>query len=180
LTELLGDTTPARSVIVGLAIALAAALAFVAVQRHGADFLVRSTTKVLSARMTTTLAVVSSVQAELRTIYRLTRVFPSFLLHLAAWLLTAVEAWVALRLMGASVAFAVVLALESLLYAARSLAFLIPSAVGIQEGAYVVIGAALGLTPDLALSLSVMKRGRDLVLGIPALLSWQIAETRGR
>jgi putative membrane protein len=180
LTALLHDTASARPILVGLAIAMAAAAAFIAVQRRGADMLAQAASKFLSSRRSATLAATASVQAELRDIYRVKLVWPSFALHLTAWLLTAVEAWLALRLMGARIDFATVLTLESLLYATRSLAFLVPSGVGIQEGAYVMIGAALGLTPDLALGLSVLKRGRDLVLGIPALLSWHIAESRSR
>jgi putative membrane protein len=180
LTSLLHEAAPAKPILVGLAIALAAAAAFIAVQRRGADMLTRAAAKFLSRRLSTTLAATASVQAELRDIYRLRIVWPSFALHLAAWLLTAVEAWLALRLMGARIDFATVLTLESLLYAARSIAFLVPSGVGIQEGAYVMIGAALGLTPELALGLSVLKRGRDLVLGIPALISWHIAESKRR
>src|SRR6185437_5740604 len=47
-----------------------------------------------------------------------------------------------------------------------------------QEGAYVVAGAALGLPPDLALGLSLLKRARDVVLGIPALAAWHLLELR--
>ncbi|HUB97422.1 MAG TPA: lysylphosphatidylglycerol synthase domain-containing protein [Stellaceae bacterium] len=175
-----GSTAPVKPILVGIAIALAAAVGFICVQRRGADVLARAAARFLSSSMGPTLAATSAVQTELRGIYQLKRVWPSFALHLAAWILTAVEAWLALRLMGASIGFATVLTLESLLYAARSIAFLVPSAIGIQEGAYVVIGTALGLTPELALGLSVLKRGRDLLLGIPALLSWQIAESRRR
>jgi len=34
------------------------------------------------------------------------------------------------------------------------------------------------LTPDVALALSLLKRGRDLLIGIPALLFWQFIEGR--
>ena len=70
------------------------------------------------------------------------------------------------------------LTIESLIYCTRALAFFVPSAVGVQEGGYIMIGAALGLAPDLALSLSLLKRGRDLLIGVPALVSWQLLEFR--
>ena len=79
--------------------------------------------------------------------------------------------------MGVSLGIAPVLALESLLYAIRSIAFIVPNAIGVQEGAYVMLGASFGLAPDFALGLSLLKRGRDLLLGIPALLVWQIFES---
>jgi hypothetical protein len=69
-----------------------------------------------------------------------------------------------------------VLVIESLLYAIRTAAFAIPNAVGVQEGAYVLIGAAFGLTPEMALAISLLKRARDLMIGLPALGTWQLAE----
>jgi len=104
--------------------------------------------------------------------------WPSFALHLSAWFVSAAEAWLALRWMGARLDPASVLALEALVYTMRSAVFLVPGAIGIQEGAYVVAGAALGLPPDLALGLSLLKRARDVVLGIPALAAWHLLELR--
>jgi putative membrane protein len=116
---------------------------------------------------------------EIATIYQGRRsLWPSFMLHLTAWLVSGVEAWLALRLMGAHFSLTTVLMMESQVYAMRSVAFLIPAAVGVQEAAYVVASTALGLPADLALGLSLLKRARDLTLGIPALLSWQLVEAR--
>jgi putative membrane protein len=102
----------------------------------------------------------------------------SLLVHLTAWIVSGLEAWLALRFMGVSLGFAAVLAIESLVYGARSLGFMVPNAVGVQEGAYVVLGTALGLSPEFALGLSLLKRGRDLALGIPVVLAWHLIETR--
>ena len=62
------------------------------------------------------------------------------------------------------------------MYAIRSVAFLVPNAVGVQEGAYILLGASFGLTPEMALALSLLKRARDLTLGLPAIASWQWLE----
>jgi glycosyltransferase 2 family protein len=67
---------------------------------------------------------------------------------------------------------------ESLLYALRSAAFFVPSGWGVQEGAYVVLGAVVGLSPGTALALSLAKRAREVAIGVPALLIWQAIETR--
>jgi glycosyltransferase 2 family protein len=69
-----------------------------------------------------------------------------------------------------------VITIESLLYAIRSAAFAVPNAVGVQEGAYVMLGALFGLSPDMALALSLLKRGRDITIGVPVLLCWQALE----
>ena len=99
-----------------------------------------------------------------------------FFLHLACWVAGALEVWVALRLAGRPLDFAVVLVIESLLYAIRTVAFAIPNAVGVQEGAYILVGGAFGLTPEMGLALSLLKRARDLLIGLPALGAWQALE----
>jgi hypothetical protein len=40
----------------------------------------------------------------------------------------------------------------------------------------VLIGASFGLTPEMALALSLLKRARDLTIGLPALGIWQVVE----
>src|SRR5712671_4978160 len=74
-------------------------------------------------------------------------VWVNFLLHLACWIASTLEAWLALRFAGAPLGFATVLVIESLLYAARSAAFAVPNAVGVQEGAYILLGAVFGRPP---------------------------------
>ena len=105
------------------------------------------------------------------------RVWVNFLLHLACWIASTLEAWLALRFAGAPLGFATVLVIESLLYAARSAAFAVPNAVGVQEGAYILLGASFGLTPETALALSLLKRARDLTIGLPTLAAWQLLES---
>jgi putative membrane protein len=100
----------------------------------------------------------------------------SFAVHLAAWLGVAFEAWLGLRLIGAPISWQGAIALESLLFAARSLAFFAPNAWGVQEGAYALLAPLVGISPADALALSLVKRARDLVVGAPALLIWQRAE----
>jgi hypothetical protein len=99
-----------------------------------------------------------------------------FLLHLACWGGSALEVWIALRLAGAPLGLAPVVVIESLLYSIRTFAFAIPNAVGVQEGAYILLGATFGLTPEMALALSLLKRARDLAIGLPAFGLWQIIE----
>jgi glycosyltransferase 2 family protein len=99
-----------------------------------------------------------------------------FLLHLACWVASTLEVWIALRLAGRALDFTAVLVIESLLYAIRTVAFAIPNAVGVQEGAYIILGGAFGLTPEMALALSLLKRARDLAIGLPVLGAWQAIE----
>jgi hypothetical protein len=104
------------------------------------------------------------------------RLIVAALLHFFEWLATGGEAWLALNLMGIPISFAAATGLEAVLYAVRSVAFMVPLAAGVQEGGYLLVGAAFGLAPDQALALSLLKRGRDLALGVPPLLGWQVLE----
>lgn len=69
-----------------------------------------------------------------------------------------------------------VLALESLVFALRTVAFVVPWAAGVQEGGYVVIGALFGLGPDVALALSLLKRAKEIIAGAPGLIAWHFSE----
>jgi hypothetical protein len=39
-----------------------------------------------------------------------------------------------------------------------------------------MLGASFGLTPEMALALSLLKRARDLALGLPVLAAYQLLE----
>jgi putative membrane protein len=93
--------------------------------------------------------------------------------HLASWIVGAGEVWLALHFLGHPVGVGQALLLESLGQAVRTAAFVVPGALGVQEGGYLVLGTALGLAPETALALSLAKRVREVVLGVPGLLVWQ-------
>ncbi|HMJ49565.1 MAG TPA: lysylphosphatidylglycerol synthase domain-containing protein [Burkholderiales bacterium] len=99
-------------------------------------------------------------------------------IHLLAWIVGAFEAWLGLWFMGQPLDIGRVLAIESLIYALRSVTFFVPLGAGVQEGGYVLIGGLFGLGPDLALAISLLKRARDLIIGLPAILVWHHIERR--
>jgi hypothetical protein len=80
--------------------------------------------------------------------------------------------------LGAPVALGAALVIDSLISGLRSAAFMVPQALGVQEGGYILLGALFGLTPEVALALSLVRRARDLVIGVPVLVAWQISEGR--
>jgi glycosyltransferase 2 family protein len=177
LLDLRADTPLALPLAVGLTATALFSVAFVFVQRHGFVFFDRFTRRLGRGWAERTAAGAAAVQTALAEIYRRRAgLGGGFLLHLVCWISSAVEVWLALRLAGAPLGFLTVLVIESLLYAVRTVAFAIPNAVGVQEGAYVLIGANFGLTPEMALAISLLKRARDLVIGLPALGVWQTVE----
>ena len=108
------------------------------------------------------------------------RLVACFALHTTCWFLGAGELWVLLRLMHIQAGLAEALALDSLVAGLRTFAFLIPGAAGIQEASYVVIGALVGLPPSAALALSLARRARELLLGVPVVAGWQWREAAPR
>ena len=99
-------------------------------------------------------------------------------LQLIALLSGSLEVWVALRLFGHPASLTDAIILESLTQAARTVAFMVPASIGVQEAVLVVLGHALGIGPELALAVSMAKRIREVICGVPALLSWQFLEGR--
>lgn len=167
----------ALPIMAGMAAAALIAIAFVVAQRHGFDLLDRFARALGRGWADRTAAGVASVHTELGRIYRRRAgLWRGFFLHLACWVASAVEVWIALRIAGRALDFTAVLVIESLLYAIRTVAFALPNAVGVQEGAYILLGGAFGLTPEMAIALSLLKRARDLAIGLPALGAWQALE----
>jgi len=94
----------------------------------------------------------------------------SFLLSLIGWLVGTGEVYLILQLIHHPVGWIDALLLESLGQAIRGAAFAIPGALGVQEGGYLLLAPLAGLPPDAALALSLAKRARELLLGVPGLL----------
>jgi putative membrane protein len=166
-----------RAVLAGLAVASCLALAFVMVQRRGIVPIDRIARILGRGWADRTAAGAAALHRALDSIYRhRSGIWTSFLLHFSCWVASAAEIWVALRFAGAPLPFGTVMVIESLVYATRTVAFIVPNSVGIQEGAYIVLGTAFGLSPEMGLALSLLKRARDLTIGLPVLALWQAIE----
>ncbi|MCW3478601.1 lysylphosphatidylglycerol synthase domain-containing protein [Neisseriaceae bacterium JH1-16] len=88
------------------------------------------------------------------------------------------EVWFALMLLGHPVPFWQALAIEALTQAVRHIAFFVPAGLGVQEAVVLLLGQMLGVSPQVSLSLALVKRAREVLFGVPALLSWQWLELR--
>jgi putative membrane protein len=95
--------------------------------------------------------------------------------QLAGLVCGSAETWLALRWLGHPLTLAGALALESLTLAARSLVFVVPAGLGVQEAGLIGIGHILGIPSDAAIALSLAKRMREIGFGLPALAAWQWA-----
>lgn len=120
-----------------------------------------------------------SIDAAIRTIYeRREAVGRACVIRLVMRVASAGEVWLALTFLGYPVSLIEALIIESLAQSIRGAAFFIPGALGVQEGGIVLLGALLGIGPELALSLALCKRVRELAVGVPGLIAWKIAEGR--
>ena len=98
--------------------------------------------------------------------------------RLLAWASGGIEVWLAAMLIGTPVPWHAALAIEAVVQAARTIGFAVPGAVGLQEGAFLLAGAALGLPLEAAFALALVKRGREIATGLPGLFVWPFVERR--
>ena len=94
--------------------------------------------------------------------------------HSISWLLGGVEVCLAVHFLGHDTSLSNGMVIESLGQALKAAGFAVPGALGVQEGGYIVICQAFSLSPELAIALSLMKRLREVTLGIPALVTWRL------
>ena len=119
------------------------------------------------------------VRAELTRLYGAPRrLLLAGTLHLVGWFATGIGTWISLRLLGWDAGLLPIVALEALLDALVAATFIVPGAAGVQEAGYVGLGAAFGVPPEMALGVSLLRRARDLALGVPILLVFQWIELR--
>jgi putative membrane protein len=90
----------------------------------------------------------------------------------------SLEIWFVLRIVGQRIDLADALIMESLLQAVRHVVFFVPAGIGVQEGMLIGFGETLGLSSELALTVSIAKRVREILCGLPALISWSLLEGR--
>jgi putative membrane protein len=162
---------------IGGALTLGVTVAFILLQRPMLKLAVALAHRMLPGDQVE----LEQVGPELDDIYRHRgAVFTAFALNLLGWVVAGAIATLTLRLMGESLPMGRVMALESLIFAIKSAAFLIPGAIGVQEAGYLLLAQALGLDPEVAVALSLVKRARDAAIGLPALVIWQARQLRLR
>ena len=171
-----GGVAP-QFVLLGLVVASCLAVAFILVQRRGMRYADRIARVLGQGWAEKTAAGAAALHQALEDVYRRHgAIWTNLALHLTCWIASASEVWVALWFAGQPLPFGDTMVIESMVYAIRSAAFIVPNSVGVQEGAYILLGGAFGLSPEMALALSFLKRARDLAIGVPVIAAWQAIE----
>jgi putative membrane protein len=121
----------------------------------------------------------ASLDADLRAcLARVRTLLLAGALQLVAFVSASFEIWWAMRLFDHPITVPSSVMLEGLTQALRHLAFIVPAGLGVQEAALVLFGHTLGISTELALGVSAVKRAREVLCGVPSLLSWQWLEAR--
>ncbi len=100
--------------------------------------------------------------------------------QVTGWIAGAGEILIALIVLGKTASIEYALLIEALIQALSSVAFLVPGALGVQEGGFLLVGTALGLDGPTALALAAARRLRDVVVFFPGLVAWSWLEGRGK
>jgi putative membrane protein len=165
-------------ILAGALVATGVLVAFIVAQRFGMFGLFeRGLLRLAQKQKWTALGAASGLNEALVELYRSPRrLILASCCHFASWLLGGLEVMAALWVVGVHASLYDSLIVESLGQAFRSFGFAVPGALGIQEGGYVLVGGLLGISPQAAIALSLLKRIREVVLGVPSLLAWQWIE----
>ena len=172
----------ATQLVVGVAAALVLGVFLVWAQRAGTlGTLARGLDRLAASRLRGVVTESLRLDAALRALYARRRdIGACFAWQLVAWLLGAGEIWLALHFLGRPRSMLDAVVIEALIQAISSAAFVVPGALGVQEGGFLLIGAALGIDGTTALALATARRFRDLIVYFPGLIAWQCAEARAR
>ena len=150
--------------------AFAGSLAFIVLQRRGLGF-----AQNLAERFLPEVAKrAENFRLAVDAIYKNPRRLAlSSLIHLIGWIASAFAIWLAVRLVGGRLEFAAAVAIEAIVSALRSASFVVPGALGVQEAGYAMLMPLFGLPAEIGLAVSLLKRAREVALGVPVLLIWQ-------
>ncbi|NDE90171.1 MAG: hypothetical protein EB059_03405 [Alphaproteobacteria bacterium] len=107
---------------------------------------------------------------------RPSRLFSCALWSFLAWFIGAIELWVALKFLGYDASFSDGVILEAMIMATGSAAFFVPASIGVQEGTFLLFGKMLGIPTEVCIALALVRRSRDVLVMVPALVIWQIHE----
>jgi putative membrane protein len=165
-------------IAIGLSIAVLMGVGLVLVQQRGGGTIFRKIALRIAGG-SGAAGHLDRLQAALDKVYaRRDRLALAALFHLVCWFGTATASYIGFHALGVAISFTDALCIESMLHAIMALAFFVPGRIGIQEAAYTVLAAIFGIPPDIALSLSLLRRARDFVIAVPVLLTWQGLEAK--
>jgi len=169
-----GTGLPRSVTVATIAVLGVLALIFLLAQRFGVFRLLEaSLLRLARKRNWTALEAIAGLHQSIVALYKSPR---RLLLgggfHFTSWLLGGLEVLVGLQVLGVTVGFREALIIESLGQAFRAMGFAVPGGLGVQEGGVILICGLMGIGPQSAIELSLLRRIREVVLGVPGLVAW--------
>ena len=181
LIRVTGQTNLLGPSLAGAPVAMALVAGFYFVQRFG---LVRLFGAVVSrcakdAKWRSLVGKGGQVDQTLRKVYgRIPAVAACCAVTMTSFVVGSGEVWIGLHALGVPAGFDKALILESIGQGVQSALCFIPGSLGVREGGYLVVGHMLGISGDVALALALIRRVREITIGIPGLIAWQLIEGR--
>jgi glycosyltransferase 2 family protein len=163
----------------GVAVMAAIAALFIVVQNAGPfERIVRSINRLAAGKLDAIVGHSARIDRAVRTMYRRRgAIVRSVIWQFGGCAAGAAEIWAALWVLGHPVGPIESLAIEAVVMAVSSAGFLIPGALGIQEGSFLMVGTVVGLDPATALALAATRRLRDCLVFLPGLWAWHMSES---
>jgi putative membrane protein len=159
---------------------LALILIFAYLQQRGlVGFVLRRATR-NSTRFDSLIENADAIDQALRDIYQhRRRLGANIAIQLVTQIATSVEIWLVCLLIGSPLGIVEAFVIQSLTRAARAAAFFVPAGLGVQEISIFWLASAFGIPPTDAIAIAMVKRARELLVGLPALGVWSVLESRG-
>ena len=104
--------------------------------------------------------------------FRIKTVCFALIIRLLGWIGGAFEIYIFFFVIGIDVSLLDVIIIESFTAILRSIIFFIPAGLGVQEIAFVIAGNFVGLSSEISFSAAIGRRIREVLVGIPAIISW--------
>jgi putative membrane protein len=181
LVAVTGHTSVVVPTIAGLVIGIVAVVGFYFAQRLGMfRFLGLLVTRFVKSEAWKSLVQSGEkLDQTVRAVYARGRsVVACFIWTLMSLVISSGEMWIALHALGADATLIHAIIFQSMAMTVRSGAFAVPGQLGVQEGGYLIIGSLLHIPGDTAFAVSLIARCRDLAIGIPGVVAWQLIEAR--
>jgi glycosyltransferase 2 family protein len=103
------------------------------------------------------------------------RVAISIAFAFAGWVVGLAELYVAMYFLGIDLSLAELWIIEALAQLIKVGSFFIPLSIGVQEGGFIIVFTAMGLPPGIGLTLSFVRRIRELIwVGLGLVLAGQM------
>jgi glycosyltransferase 2 family protein len=177
-----GSVATTNNLLIGVAWMIPLGAGFVLIQQQGVlGVVTRLLDRILLGHFQALFEKSMRLDEALRAVYARRRdIGACFAWQLAAWILGAGEIWLALYFLGQPRSVLDAIVIEAIIQAIGSAAFVVPGALGVQEGGFLLIGALLGLDGTTALALATARRLCDAIVFFPGLIAWQRAEKLAR